>query len=205
MAEEFLMRLLAAVSRSALTSISTAARSPRLIFFLVSTAAALWVLGAWIGADPGVREPSPLAQPQGLGGRLAGAGAAGAGGEGVPGEPQRRGAPGAHRAHGLRTYFGATGIRVHDRTAAESPRAAFTLAGGRRPPRTDGAGESRRDRERGVRGVEIRRPGRSGVVRKLGEGVSSRALPSRSASRERGCWCWSWRWRVRTRRGMARR
>ncbi len=74
-----------------------------------------------------------------------------------------------NRVHDLRTYFDASGIRVHDRTAAGESRVAFALALERWSPWPHGAGGAGRRGERGGAGGDPA-SGRAGVVRELAKG-----------------------------------
>ncbi len=152
-----LMRLLA-VLRSATVFISTAVPPLGRILVAASLAAALWVAAAWIGPDPGERQPSPTTGPQGVGADWLSRMQQELAGKEYEASRHRAGLQAPNRAHGLRTYFETTGIRVHDRTAAGSPELlSLSLAAVGRAERMEPVGPGEVGSE-GAR-VEIRRPG----------------------------------------------
>ena len=132
------------------------------IFLLACLAAAASILSSCVSIDSGGSQPSPAPQlpssaldgPESAQDDWLGRVQQGLAEAGVPGEPQPRGGLQApNRAHNLRTYFEASGIRVHDRTAAGSRELlSLSLSSARAVPGRWCVGDARRGEERGRRG-----------------------------------------------------
>jgi hypothetical protein len=133
---------------------------------LVCLATTLPVLGSWVGGEQSspplgpalLLKPSPLFESPAVEGDWLARVQRGLAEREYQASPNRTGLQAPNRAHGLRTYFEPTGIRVHDRTAAGSPELlSLALASVGRPERMERVGPGEVKSEGAC--VEIRRQG----------------------------------------------
>jgi hypothetical protein len=136
------------------------------ILLLASFGTAISVAGLWTSGERSVSQPndashvrpSQLSLPWSIGSGGLARGQRGLAKREYQASRNRRGLQAPNRAHGFRTHFGPSGIRVHDRSAAgDDELLSLSLTALGRPERMElvGPGEVRSDGAR----VEIHRPG----------------------------------------------